>query len=93
MKLKVLYTKDYNNVYVYMHSPKYQISWFLIFDYTDFYKRYHPNHQEFINMPLLKEDLVDSFVSSVASVPYSKEDLIKDIIVDVQSDLVKKVEL
>lgn len=93
MKLRVLYVKDYENVYVHMHSPKYQISWFLIFDYTDFYKRYHPNHQEFINRPLLKEDLVDSFLYFTGSVPYSKEDLLNDIIVDVQSDLVKKVEL
>lgn len=93
MKLKTVYGKDYNNVYVIINWPNLGISWFLLFNYNKFYERYHHDHQDFIDMPLLKEDIVDTFVNVVASVPYTKEELLKDISVKVKSDLIQMVEL
>lgn len=93
MKLKTVYAKEYNNVYVNIEWPNLKMSWFLVFDYNQFYDRYHPGHQDFTNMPLLKEDIVDTFVNVVASVPYTKEEMLKDINVKVRSDLIQKVEL
>lgn len=93
MILKTTYDKEYSNVYVYMYNEKCKISWFVIFKYDEFYKRYHPKHQAFVNMPMLKEDLTDTFINTVGSVPYTKEELIADMMVDVQSDLVKHIEL
>jgi hypothetical protein len=93
MKLKTAYGKDYNNVYVIVEWPNLKMSWFLVFDYNKFYDRYHPDHQDFINMPLLKEDIVDTYVNVVASVPYTKEEMLKDINVKVKSDLIQMIEL
>lgn len=93
MILKTLYTKDYEEVYVYVYSPKRRLSWFLIFDYDEFYKRYHPNHQEYLNLPLLKGDIIDTFLNNVGSVPYTKEELFDELIIDVESDLIKRVKL
>jgi hypothetical protein len=44
-------------------------------------------------MPLLKEDIVDTYVNVVASVPYTKEEMLKDINVKVKSDLIQMIEL
>lgn len=93
MKLKLLYVKEYTNVYVEVSWPNLGMSWFLVFDYNQFYERYHPNHQEFVNMPLLKEDIVDTFIDTNGGIPFTKEEMLKDIIVNPHSDLIRKVEL
>lgn len=93
MVFKFSYIKDYKQVYVTASWEKLKMNWFLVFDYEHFYKRYYPDHQLMINMLLLKNDIVETYVDTVASVPYTKDELYDDLTVSVYSDLIKKVEL
>lgn len=91
MKLKLLFVKEHTNVYVEVAWPNLEMSWFLVFDYNQFYERYHPDTR--INMTLLKEDIVDTLVNTNGGIPFTKEELLNDITIKIHSDLIRKIEL
>ena len=93
MIYKIDYKTDKEQVYVMMHSDKLHIDWFLIFNYEEFYKKYKPENAAFVNLPQLTEDIVDSYLDTVASVPYTKQELIDDVIINIYGYLIKHVEL
>lgn len=93
MIYKIDYKTDKEQVYVMMRSDKLHIDWFLIFNYEEFYKKYMPKPAAFVNLPQLTEDIVDSYMNTVASVPYTKQELIDNVIINIYGSIIKHVEL
>jgi len=93
MIYKIDYKTDKEQVYVMMHSDKLHIDWFLIFNYEEFYKKYNPEPSAFVNLPQLTEDIVDSYLDTVASVPYTKQEMIDNVLIHIYGHIIKHVEL
>ena len=74
-----------------MHSDELEIAWFTIFPYDKFFERYRKN--KITDFDILKEDMIDTYCDYVASVPYTKQEMMDNIYIGVYSDIIKKIEL
>lgn len=92
MILKINYNIDKEHVYVFMYNDELKISWFTLFPYDSFFERYYMEHDT-LNTNMLSNDLVDTYINNVASVPYTKEEIINNINIKIYSDLIKNIEL
>ena len=78
MILKTEYINNTKEVYVTLISEGLPgVGWFCIFDAKDFYNRYYASGEPG-GARRIHEDIIDTYLNTVAGVPYTKEDLLEN---------------
>lgn len=76
MILKINYDHK-PDVVVELTSPLEGVWWNIVFESDGFYKRYHASNQTpSESMAKLHEDIVDTYLNIMGSVPYSKDEIL-----------------
>ena len=87
MILKTNYIENKKEVYVTLISEGLPgVCWFCIFDAKDFYNRYYASGEPGGALRC-HEDIIDTYCNVVASVPYSKEELLNNTKLSISSML------
>ena len=87
MILKTNYIENKKEVYVTLISEGLPgVGWFCIFDAKDFYNRYYASGEPGGALRC-HEDIIDTYLNTVASVPYSKEELLNNTKLSINSML------
>jgi hypothetical protein len=89
MILKFKFKEDKEFVFVHAECNTLKIEECFIFNYDKFFKRY--NHEKF-DYDMLKDDIADTILN-IMSLPYTKEEIINDMSVSINSDIFKMIEL
>ena len=85
MILKTEYIHNTKEVYVTLISEGLPgVGWFCIFDAKDFYNRYYASGAPG-GARRCHEDIIDTYCNNVASVPYSKEELLENTKLSISS--------
>jgi hypothetical protein len=87
MILKTEYIQNNKEVYVTLISEGLLgVGWFCIFDAKDFYNRYYASGEPG-GAKRCHEDIIDTYCNNVGSLPYSKEELLKNTKLSINSML------
>lgn len=92
MILKTSYINNTKEVYVTLVSEGLPgVGWFCVFDAQDFYNRYYASGEPG-GAVRCHEDIIDTYCNVVGSVPYSKEELLKNTKLSINSMLMPYIE-
>ena len=93
MILKTNYINNTKEVYITLVSEGLPgVGWFCVFDAQDFYNRYYASGEPGGSLRC-HEDIIDTYCNIVASVPYSKEELMENTYLRIDSNFMNYIEL
>lgn len=92
MKLKTIHKENNKETYVILMSDNLPgVSWFCIFDAKQFYLRYYSSGAPG-GAKRVHEDIVDTYMN-IYNVPYTKEELMENTYLRIDSNFMNYIEL